>query len=128
MDLAAFISPVILLILVLAPSPLCSQTSAHCSFNQLCSCKYAPNGSSTGVYSTTTTTTSRSTFQGQFGSITERYDSNNNKMDALSLHYDLHLQLQPVHLGQDFQSQAGAQQPQHPRGQLHWSPILPHSR
>ncbi len=62
----------LLLLLLLLPRPLLGQTSAHCPFNQLCTCKFAPDhhnqqpnsNSNNNAYST------EATFTGQFGTIT----------------------------------------------------------
>ncbi len=62
-----------LLLLLLFPGDLLAQTSAHCPFNQLCTCKYAPDegggergrGGGGGY-------TTEPTYVGQFGTITTR--------------------------------------------------------
>ena len=82
---------VVLFLLCYCTPELLSQTSAHCSFNQLCTCKYAPNangaggsarpgnGGGAGVGlrnnyggSNNQQGTTESSYQGQFGTITTR--------------------------------------------------------
>lgn len=77
-----------LVTLSLCPHLLLSQTSAHCTFNQLCTCKYIKvGGDGDGGYhhqqqqqqlggdydGGPETTTYSSSYQGQFGTITTRY-------------------------------------------------------
>ena len=69
----ALIFPVFLVLTGLAPVLLNPQsawlmTSSHCFFNQLCKCKYAPDQDRPYQPETSTETT----YQGQFGTITTR--------------------------------------------------------